>query len=57
MKSNSAKSPTEKYFAEEPDLPSPPEKRRGPEPPASPKWKNLTLDELKAWADEECTTR
>jgi hypothetical protein len=38
---------------ERPEFPSAAGRRREAEPEPAPKWKNLTLDELQAWADEE----
>jgi hypothetical protein len=53
MKQNTVLPPAEKFLAENPDYPSLPERRREVASEPAPKWKNLTLDELQAWADEE----
>jgi hypothetical protein len=53
MKQNTAPSLTPKFVAEEPEFPSPADTRRKPELEPAPKWKNLTLDELQSWLEEE----
>jgi hypothetical protein len=50
---NTTKSPNRKLVTGEPEYPERPEPRQAKESESAPKWKNLTLDELQSWLEEE----